>query len=392
MEEVISKHPCEILKTGTLDEITAYLAMLNDLPVPAIIALLKNTQDKDDYFLLYYVWQKFTLITECGFQHIIDAANAANAPAKITLFKACDDQGDAVRLHRFLKEGMDPRLLNFYLNLDGYVAQHDDDKDKTMDDKHYLRAVFLLEYGANASEQTLRKLLQKTLELNLDGAELHLEILLQRNPGIFQRYNALLRAAHKGNLEIVRWLVQHGVDVNGKHEETEDTALHWASTVFVVRYLVKKGALVDARNKNLATPLHRAILRHDSRVAQCLIEAGADLTVREISGLSFMVMVIERHLNELLECLIDHGADIDEVLEGGLTLIDCAIRERNDTAVEILTAAKERKRSESAQTQSPRRVVLGDSPLLSRTVNNMGGFPEELTPRTCGSKTSPRNS
>jgi hypothetical protein len=362
------------MKTGTVEERDAYLATVNTLSVPAITALLKTTKDKEDYFLLYYVWQNLTLISECGFQHIMDAAHAANTSAKVALFKHCEEKRDYLRLHRFLKEGMDPRLLNFYANLDGYVGQGDSDA-------HYVWALFLVEYGARANNETCKKLVEKILELNVVNLERCLDVIFQQYPNIFQQNYTLHRAAYNGKVVIVRWLLQHGVDVNTTHEETEDTALHFASTIFAAKALLRNGAMVDARNKKHMTPLQSAILRHESRMAEFLIDAGADVTVRDSEGVSCMVMAIKNHMNTLLECLIEHGADMDEVLEGELTLIDYAAQAGNDSAVDILTSAK------GNHTVSPPTLLLGDSPVFSRAVKS---FPQEQTLGVSEFKTSPR--
>jgi hypothetical protein len=67
-----------------------------------------------------------------------------------------------------------------------------------------------------------------------------------------------------------------------------DTPLFWASilgNVDLVQYLISHGANVDFQQaKYLATPLHAASRRGFSDVCLALLEAGADVTLRERNG------------------------------------------------------------------------------------------------------------
>jgi len=93
-------------------------------------------------------------------------------------------------------------------------------------------------------------------------------------------------AAHIGNMNRVKALLNQGVPVNTR---TDDgwTPLHIAAKngkLEVVKELLRRGARVNARNHWGYTPLHYAISWGHSRVAHVLVEAGAKLSYRTEEG------------------------------------------------------------------------------------------------------------
>jgi hypothetical protein len=73
----------------------------------------------------------------------------------------------------------------------------------------------------------------------------------------------LIEAAAAGDLAAVQGLLDEGVDVNAKDEETEETPLHAAvgrGDAKMVRFLLERGADVDALAGEGFSPLHRAAL------------------------------------------------------------------------------------------------------------------------------------
>lgn len=66
----------------------------------------------------------------------------------------------------------------------------------------------------------------------------------------FYTWEALQIAANKGQLEVVKLLVEKGANVNYKHPIIHMTALHMAAfthNIELVKYLISKGADVNAK-------------------------------------------------------------------------------------------------------------------------------------------------
>lgn len=89
----------------------------------------------------------------------------------------------------------------------------------------------------------------------------------------------LMLAAIRGQLDLVKLLVERGALVN----DAGWSALHYAAAgpnEHVVRFLLGRGADIDARSPNGTTPLMMAAGYGGLSGADILIEAGADATLR----------------------------------------------------------------------------------------------------------------
>jgi len=67
----------------------------------------------------------------------------------------------------------------------------------------------------------------------------------------------LIRAAHNGHFHTVKFLVEKGADVNAI-DMGDNTALHWAAMrghVEIVKYLLEQGADKTIRNKQEKIPM-----------------------------------------------------------------------------------------------------------------------------------------
>lgn len=93
-------------------------------------------------------------------------------------------------------------------------------------------------------------------------------------------------AASNGALDIVRWLVSKGVNINAYNESNERPPLCDAAAegfVDVVKSLIDSGATLDVSN-SVRNPLFAAIVgglsdSHTS-VAKLLVDSGIDTTIR----------------------------------------------------------------------------------------------------------------
>jgi len=94
-----------------------------------------------------------------------------------------------------------------------------------------------------------------------------------------QDESPLMLAALRGQLELVKKLVNRDADVN----KTGWTPLHYAATgghVPVIEFLLEHSAYIDAESPNGTTPLMMAAMYGSPEAVKHLIQAGADLQVR----------------------------------------------------------------------------------------------------------------
>ncbi len=110
-------------------------------------------------------------------------------------------------------------------------------------------------------------------------------------------YTPLHRAAAAGHLDIVRFLLGTGAEVNATHGDprladyasgfTLDTPLHLAAGsgyTDVIRALVESGADLNATSLTGDTPLHSAAWSGQLESVRMLLDAGADPSLESESG------------------------------------------------------------------------------------------------------------
>jgi phytoene dehydrogenase-like protein len=108
---------------------------------------------------------------------------------------------------------------------------------------------------------------------------------------------ALHLAAAGYRVEIVEMLLAAGADANAAKNRRASSPLHYAADGYVIvdgwdpkrqaktiHALIDAGADIDARDKNGASPLHRAVRTRCADVVKCLLDAGSDPGMKNKSG------------------------------------------------------------------------------------------------------------
>ena len=115
--------------------------------------------------------------------------------------------------------------------------------------------------------------------------------------------SVLMLAALKGYLPLVKRLVELDADVN----KPGWTPLHYAAStgqVAVIEFLLENSAYIDAESPNGSTPLMMAALYGSPESVKLLIQAGADLNVKNqlgLTALDFAVRGQRQNAKELIE-------------------------------------------------------------------------------------------
>jgi ankyrin repeat protein len=155
------------------------------------------------------------------------------------------------------------------------------------------RPQVLLDHGANAhtvngmGENALHVVSRGEFDSQEQGVGIA-RLLLQRGLDVHAKDNdndtPLHSAALSGTLEIARVLLDQGANPSVEndlgstplHEVSQGTYNSQEHGVGIVRLLLEHGADVNAREKNLFTPLHSAAFKGRLEIAQLLLDHGAN--------------------------------------------------------------------------------------------------------------------
>jgi ankyrin repeat protein len=124
--------------------------------------------------------------------------------------------------------------------------------------------------------------------------------------------NALARGT--GNLRVMMYLIERGASIEGT-DQVEPLLLEVtrSSSVLVARYLLLKGANVNGTGPSGGTPLMNAVTccqngRGSMEMTRLLIEWGADVNRRDTEGQTALGKATDPHI---VRYLVERGADIN---------------------------------------------------------------------------------
>ncbi len=167
--------------------------------------------------------------------------------------------------------------------------------------------------------------------------------LLEKNQGLAEAKNEkgetpLHSAASAGQLEVMKFLVSKGVDVNLK-ENNGATALHLACYYGhrdTVEWLIDHGADKDARDGDGSTPIFWAVYGGRKNIVELLIARGSDVNSKDDSNFTPLRIAVFRGNKEIIELLIDKGASANTKNETGATPLHEACVSGNKDVVALL--------------------------------------------------------
>lgn len=192
---------------------------------------------------------------------------------------------------------------------------------------------YLLSEGAdpNKSGEFGRLPIELTNEINI------IKLLIRHGAKISiidnQGWYPIASAAGMGKLEITKYLLSEGANVNSKNKGSLwtplMTALRGGADYELIKFLVHNGADINAKTTNGKTPLMFAVNHGSLKAAEYLIKKGANVNAYSNDGWTVLMYAVNQgngHMfsenkNKLriVESLVEHGADVNVTAEHGLT-------------------------------------------------------------------------
>jgi ankyrin repeat protein len=132
---------------------------------------------------------------------------------------------------------------------------------------------------------------------------------------------------NNGNLDLIKILIRYGADVNYSNNEYKLTPLRNAARngyLEVVRFLVEKGAIIDARAADNATALIASCGRGHIECVRFLIQNGANINVKDKDGDTPLINACANGRFEVVKLLMEKGADKNITDNKGLSAKDIA--------------------------------------------------------------------
>ena len=150
----------------------------------------------------------------------------------------------------------------------------------------------------------------------------------------------ILKATYEGKLSSIRYIISEGlsnVQFFAAHEDKNgnyfpgNTPLHIAcktGNMEIVKYLLKEGAEIDSKDFASWTPLHFACQYSHLEITKYLIEEGAEVNCCNNFGWTPLHIASEKGDLNLVEYLLDHRADINKQDMYGQTALHIAARNK----------------------------------------------------------------
>jgi hypothetical protein len=129
---------------------------------------------------------------------------------------------------------------------------------------------------------------------------------------------------HKASdLAVIRILVEHGAKIDALDEfgytPLHSIASNWWLQGDVVDYLVQQGTNVNALTIDKTTPLHKACECGNFSIVKCLIKYNANVNAANKYGTTPLHLAARSGCVKIVDYLIQHGANVNAVDKYGKT-------------------------------------------------------------------------
>lgn len=175
------------------------------------------------------------------------------------------------------------------------------------------------------------KLILDNKDVNLSYLNQYKKLLSLKNEDIFQSAGELDSVVYLISIKKVNIDIGRGSDAG-----TLLIRASWKGHLEVVKYLVKKGANINEQSEDRLTSLMAASNWGYLKMVKYLIERGAKVDRQDIFGKTALMRASDLGSLEIIKYLIENGASVDKQDIDGKTALDIASEEERLDVVEYL--------------------------------------------------------
>lgn len=191
----------------------------------------------------------------------------------------------------------------------------------------------------NIYEHTRYGRINEIVEYIKNGGNIHLIEGKDLKPFDNEHHTLLHLAAKYGHLEIVKYLIKSGSNINAKNRKLE-RPLHLAILYGhhdTVIFLIKNNANVNAKEQEGGTPLAWAAYTGQLEMVNTILSSKeVDINSSDNFGYTSLHWAAQAGNSSILKLLIKSGGQVDHKNLDGNTVLDVAIKFGNVDAVKYL--------------------------------------------------------
>jgi ankyrin repeat protein len=178
-------------------------------------------------------------------------------------------------------------------------------------------AKFLIDKGANVNTKSNDGITPLYGACVGSGPDFELiQLLIARGADINAKNNnsrtPLLEITSFGNLEIARFMIEHGADIS---DISLDDAITYPANDGMAKLLIESGAKINQRDPQSNTELHLAAMRGFADQIRLLLEKGADVSAINKDGHTALYYAAKHGYRSAVGALIAEGADESNIIE-----------------------------------------------------------------------------
>jgi len=229
-------------------------------------------------------------------------------------------------LKELLKDNFNDKILSSALTTQNVNINHVDSNGNSflhhcLLNEHYKSAIWIIENGIDLTIRNKNDEHCLNLAISKKNKQVIEHILKKEQIDINEKdkYGRIIlqELVVEGEHDIAKILIENGASINSvdkHHRNVIFDAMSYGDEDFIM-YLLSQEEEIDLNNvdDNLNTVLHHKEALNNDKIAKKLLEKGADPTIKNIAGETFLYKTALRgeEATELVDIALNHGADVD---------------------------------------------------------------------------------